>query len=63
MPYIKFEVRNNPEYFTQTSSSLTQGNKIRIYRKDVYKSIGPSDGSGSNIIDTIRMNDIGFNNN
>ena len=62
LPYIEFEVRSGSKYFEKyPNSSIKEGDKVRIYREDVYKSIGPDDGNGLSIVETIRMNDNGFN--
>ncbi|HAA15098.1 MAG TPA: hypothetical protein DCE41_26750 [Cytophagales bacterium] len=61
LEYIQLEVRSGGDYFQNFSTELQQGNIIRIYREDVYKSISTPDGNGVSIVETINMNNLGFN--
>lgn len=51
--YLEFEVRASNAELDKAGSHLRQGDKVRIYRGDVYKSIG--NGDGNTIVNTIQM--------
>ena len=51
--YLEFEVKSSSTYFKDYDELLETGDKIRIYKTDVYKSI--SNGDGKLITQTIKF--------
>jgi len=53
LQFIDLEVKSSSDYFSKQQGFLKSGDKIRIYRNDIYKSI--SNGNGQSITQTIQI--------
>ena len=53
LQYLEFEVKSSATYFEKQGGFLQTGDKIRIYKTDIYKSI--SNGDGKRITKTINV--------
>ncbi|WP_456315327.1 hypothetical protein [Pseudomonas shirazensis] len=51
--YLELEVKSSTTYFEKQGGFLKTGDKIRIYKSDIYKSI--SNGDGKSITETIKI--------
>ncbi len=53
LQYVELEVKSSANYFKDYGGVLKTGDKIRIYKNEIYKSI--SNGDGKSIIETIKI--------